>query len=74
MTRNGQGPSPRHGGGEPPRRRFPEGDAPRRHAGSQWSVLATASRLDRGAAEAARPHRDESGVDFVRQAIQRVFQ
>jgi hypothetical protein len=79
MASNGQGPSPRPGGGE--RRRHGRGADVRRHdAGSQWGLLVAASRRDRGTAPArarswrARARRDDPGADFVLQAMQRAFQ
>jgi hypothetical protein len=49
MTSNGQGPSPRPRDGKP-RRRARGADARRHDAGSQWGLLAAASRRGRGTA------------------------
>ncbi len=49
MTSNGQGPSPRPRDGEP-RRHARGADARRHDVGSQWGLLAAASRRDRSIA------------------------
>ena len=94
MSSNGQGPSPRPRDGEP--RRHARGAGTRRHdVGSQWGLLAAASRRDRNpapmvsgrrerhlpwgaslaiASRSAGSQRDDSGAEFVLQAMQRAFQ
>jgi hypothetical protein len=94
MTSNGQGPSPRPRDGEP-RRHARGADARRHDVGSQWGLLAAASRRARGTtptgsgrrerhlpwaaslattSRTAGSQRDDSGADFVLQAMQRAFQ
>jgi hypothetical protein len=79
MASNGEGPSPRPRDGAR-RRHGREAGARRRDVGSQWGLLAAASRHGRGAAPApaaarlARSHGDDAGADFVLQAMQRAFQ
>ena len=79
MTSNGQGPSPRPWGGEP-HRHDRRADVRRHDAGSRWGLLAAASRHARStspvaaATRLARSRRDDTGADFVLQAMQRAFQ
>ena len=56
MTSNGQGPSPRPGGGEPRRPGRGHG-ARRRDTGSPWGLLAVASGRERGITPVTRGRR-----------------